>query len=83
MFVKVNEVLGSGNLVNLNKVERITSDGHGGSWLWFGQNDADSMHVVESFQEVELMIHFSEKVKGVMDREQLHSFMNQPAHTVF
>ncbi|MFC3212692.1 hypothetical protein [Planomicrobium okeanokoites] len=83
MWIKVNEVLGRENLINLDKVERITSDGSTGSMFWFGKDDADSMHIVESYEEVELMIHFSEKVKGVMDREQLHNFMNQPADMVF
>jgi hypothetical protein len=83
MFIKVNEVLGRDNIINLDKVERITSDGASGSWLWFGRNDVDSMHIVESFDEVELMIHFAGKINGVMDREQLHGFMNTPAHTAF
>lgn len=59
MWIKVNEVLGRENIINIDKVERITSDGNTGSWLWFGQNDADSMHIVESYEEVEGMIEYA------------------------
>lgn len=60
MFIKVNEVLGRENIVNLSKVERITSDGNTGSIFWFGPNDADSMHVKESYEAVQKVIINSE-----------------------
>lgn len=56
MFIKVNEVLGRENIVNLSKVERITSDGNTGSILWFGPNDVDSMHVKESYEDIQKTI---------------------------
>lgn len=58
-FLKLNETLGGTNLINVDKIERITSSGSGHSIIWFGQNDADSMTVSESFEEVEMMLETS------------------------
>lgn len=83
IFLKLNEIYGGEVLININHVWQITPETGGNAMLWYSNIDSDTLRVKESFQDVELMIHFAKKADGVMDQERLHQLMNQPAHSIF
>ncbi|CEG23163.1 hypothetical protein BN1080_02107 [Planococcus massiliensis] len=56
VFLRVTEPYGGTQIVNMDKVERITDAGAGQAKFWFSSDDVDTMLVQESFKEIEKML---------------------------
>lgn len=52
MWLKLNEIHGGPQLINMDRVERITKETGGKAKLWFSADDADTLNVHEYFEEV-------------------------------
>ena len=53
MWLKLNEIHGGPQLINMDRVEHVTKETGGKAKLWFSADDADTLNVQEYFEEVQ------------------------------